>query len=282
MKKKFACLLAVVLVLTMGLGWVIWSNCAVTVSRYTVTDPEIPAAFQGYRIVQVSDLHNDQFGQGNSRLLDAIRELQPDVIFLTGDLVDYYHTDVAVSEDFIRDVAQIAPTLYVMGNHEARVGESVLLEAQAKNAGVRVLKNETVTLEKAGETITVLGLQDPAFAPPTLRPDHDEVILEEALQSLEFGEGYNILLSHRPNFLPLYARYEIDLAFGGHLHGGQFRLPFVGGLYAPSAGALPKYDAGLWTEGDTTLIVSRGLGNSAFPFRVNNPPELVCVDLACS
>ena len=103
--------------------------------------------------------------------------------------------------------------------------------------------------------------------------------MEKNLAALSQGDGFQLLLSHRPEFMDMYVRYDIDLVLSGHAHGGQFRLPFLGGLYAPSQGFFPKYDAGLFEEENTKMIVSRGIGNSAFPLRFNNRPELVLITL---
>lgn len=281
MKKLRKWLPVAALVLVALAVYLIWGNCAVTVTEYTVTDDEIPTAFDGFRIVQVSDLHNTEFGEGNRRLLDKIKKAQPDIIVLTGDLIDSYHTDVEIAADFARNAVQLAPTYYVTGNHEHRIGDYVLLKAQLEAAGVQVLENEKVPLERGGETISLLGVNDPTFFPGWTQEKGGQ-LLSDAVTELSPGEAYSILLSHRPNYLSDYAACGMDLVLSGHTHGGQFRLPFLGGLYAPSMGFLPDYDGGLLTEGDTTLIVSRGLGNSAFPFRLNNPPELVVAELNCT
>ena len=279
MKKFKKWLPAAVLVLAVLAVYLVWGNRAVTVSEYTVTDEEIPAAFDGFRIVQVSDLHNTEFGRDNRRLLEKIKTAQPDILVLTGDLLDSYHTDVEVAADFARAAVQIAPTYFVTGNHESRIGDYVLLKAQLETAGVQVLENEKLSLEQEGETVTLLGVDDPTFFPGWTREIEGQ-LLAEAITELS-PEGYSILLTHRPRFLPEYAACGVDLVFAGHMHGGQFRVPFLGGLYSPTHGFFPDYDAGVWTEGDTTMIVSRGLGNSAFPLRLNNPPDLVVAELNC-
>jgi len=280
MKKRKIWLPLAALALILLAAYLVWGNCAVTVTDYRVTDSNLPAAFDGFRIVQISDLHNAEFGQGNSRLLKKIKKAEPDIIVLTGDLIDSYHTDVEVALDFIWEAVQLAPIYYVTGNHESRPGDYGLLRVQMEVAGVQVLENEKVILEREGETVTLLGVNDPCFT-PGWTADKEEGIMADAVAALEPGTDYSILLAHKPSFLQVYADSGIDLVLSGHTHGGQFRLPFVGGLYTPSQGLFPDYDGGLMTQGDTTLIVSRGLGNSAFPLRLNNPPELVVVQLNC-
>lgn len=280
MKKRKIWLPLAALALILLAAYLVWGNCAVTVTDYAVTDSNLPAAFDGFRIVQISDLHNAEFGHGNSRLLKKIKKAEPDMIVLTGDLIDSYHTDVEVALDFVWEVVQIAPTYYVTGNHESRPGDYGLLRVQMEAAGVQVLENEKLLLEREGDTVTLLGVNDPCFT-PGWTADKEEGIMADAVAALEPGTDYSILLAHKPSFLQVYADSGIDLVLSGHTHGGQFRLPFVGGLYTPSQGLFPDYDGGLMTQGDTTLIISRGLGNSAFPLRLNNPPELVVVQLNC-
>jgi hypothetical protein len=150
----------------------------------------------------------------------------------------------------------------------------------SKEAGVIVLEDEAIPLERNGETITLLGLADPDF---TVKGDmFGEVpaMVSTKLKNLIGDEsGYTILLSHRPELLETYVNCGIDLVFAGHAHGGQFRLPFIGGLVAPNQGLFPKYDAGLYTDGGTSMVVSRGIGNSIIPLRFNNRPEIVLVEL---
>lgn len=280
MKKFRKWLPAAILALVALTAYLVWGNWAITVSEYTVTDEEIPAAFDGFRIVQVSDLHNTEFGKDNRRLLEKVKSAEPDIIVLTGDLLDSYHTDVEVAADFARAAVQIAPTYFVTGNHESRIGDYVLLKAQLETAGIPVLENEKLTLEQGEDTVTLLGVNDPCFTPGWTEEKAGAIIAEN-LAALGSDAGYRILLAHKPQHMPQYVESGVDLVFAGHMHGGQFRVPFLGGLYTPSQGLFPDYDAGVWTEGDTTMIVSRGLGNSAFPLRLNNPPDLVVAELNC-
>lgn len=254
-------------------AYIVWGNTSIEVTKITVTSSKLPSAFSGLRIAQISDLHNTHFGEGGRQLLQKLEQTDPDLIFLTGDIIDSYHTDVAAAVDIIRGAVQIAPTYYVTGNHESRIPESY---AQLKSAmletGVTVLENELVTLERGGSILTILGVNDPKFTP-----------VEDSLAMLApQAQGYSILLSHRPELISCYADAGINLVFCGHAHGGQFRLPFIGGLLAPHQGWFPAYDAGLYTVEDTHMIVSRGLGNSSFPFRLNNRPELILAQLKTS
>ncbi len=260
--------------------WTIWGNMALMVNTVTVTAGRIPAAFSGFRIAQVSDLHNAEFGENNARLLELLSESGPDIIVITGDLVDSGHTDIDIAISFAEKAAQIAPVYYVTGNHEARLSQYDRLRNGLEAAGVSMLEDRAVKLERDDEKITLVGLSDPDF---TVRSDiFGEVpaMVSTKLESLADTESsYTILLSHRPELFESYASSGIDLVLSGHAHGGQFRLPFIGGLVAPNQGLFPKYDAGLYTESSTQMVVSRGIGNSIIPARFNNRPEIVIVEL---
>ena len=260
-------------------GWLWWGNVCPETSEVTVTSARLPAGFDGFRIAQVSDLHNARFGENNEKLLSMLRSARPDVILLTGDLIDCRDLDIPVAVAFAEEAVKIAPCYYATGNHEFRIKELPQLLDGLESAGVTVLRNEKTTLERSGDRITLLGLDDPAFRSDYMVGDSGPV-LTAALEELVTAElGYTIVLSHRPEWFKLYCRYGLDLVFSGHAHGGQFRLPFVGGLIAPNQGIFPQYDAGVFTEGNTSMVVSRGIGASIIPLRINNRPELVVAEL---
>ena len=260
--------------------WTLWGNTALELNSYTVGSPRLPKSFDGYRIAHVSDLHNAQMGDENETLLTMLRQVQPDMIAITGDLVDSRHLDMDTGLAFIRDVAQIAPCYYVTGNHEARLTEQYkTLKAEMEAAGITVLEDAATRITLDGESITLIGMQDPSFH-GVYKTENIEKLADTQLTQLHTDkDAYSLLLFHRPSYFEVYAQHGIDLVLAGHMHGGQFRLPLVGGLYTPSHGFFPDYDAGLYTEGSTTMLVSRGIGNSAFPFRFNNRPEVVLIEL---
>jgi predicted MPP superfamily phosphohydrolase len=250
--------------------WMVWANTALEVNEFTIKSEQIPESFSGFRIAQISDLHNDLFGEDNEILLSMLRGCRPDIIVLTGDLIDSYDTDIEVSRRFAIDALKIAPCYYVTGNHESRIPEFAILKADLEAAGVIILENERVELQRGGETIALIGIDDPCF---------QTAGITEVLHGLVAEDSYTILLSHRPELLDIYAQYSINLALTGHAHGGQFRLPFVGGVIAPAQGFFPKYDSGLYTKNTTNMLVSRGVGNSLIPMRFNNRPEIIVVEL---
>ena len=278
MNKKTVLIVSVLVVLCLGI-WTLWGNIALEVNEYEIVSDRIPEAFAGFRIAQVSDLHNKDFGEGYGQLLTLLSEINPDIIVVTGDLIDSRQTDLDVALEFAWQAGKIARVYYVSGNHEARVPEYEDLKTGLVKAGVVILENQKVQITREGESITLMGIDDPSFQEDYLFGD-SESVARQAIEDLQNeSDGYTILLSHRPELFDLYVETEMDLVFSGHAHGGQFRLPFIGGLIAPNQGFFPKYDAGLFSEGSTNMIVSRGVGNSIIPIRFNNRPEIVLVTL---
>lgn len=260
--------------------WTVWGNTALMVSRIAISCERLPASFSGFRIAHVSDLHNTEFDEGNAALLQILSESSPDIIVITGDLIDAQHTNVEVACSFAERASEVTPVYYVSGNHEAGCDQYGTLKDGLEAVGVTVLEDDMTYLERDGESIALLGLADPNFA---IRGDlfyEIPAMISTKLKSmLENEQGYSLLLSHRPELFETYVACNVDLVLSGHAHGGQFRLPFVGGLIAPDQGLFPQYDAGLYTAGNTNMVVSRGLGNSIIPIRFNNRPELVLIEL---
>ena len=276
--KKTVLVVSVPIILAIGI-WILWSNTALEVNEYEIVSDRIPEAFAGFRIAQVSDLHNKDFGEGYGQLLTLLSQINPDIIVVTGDLIDSRQTDLDIALEFAWQAGKIARVYYVSGNHEARVPEYEDLKIGLVKAGVVILENQKVQITREGKSITLMGIDDPSFQEDYLFGD-SESVARQAIEDLQNeSDGYTILLSHRPELFDLYVDTEMDLVFSGHAHGGQFRLPFVGGLVAPNQGFFPKYDAGQFNEENTTMIVSRGVGNSIIPIRFNNRPEIVLVTL---
>lgn len=259
-------------------GWVIWDNNRFVITEYTIESDRLPESFAGIRIAQVSDFHNSRFGSENQELLQALEEGKPDLIAITGDLVDSYHPNLEKSMDFVEKAIQIAPVYYVSGNHESRQ-DYVQIFHRLQQLGVTILDGNSVSLTKGTDEITLLGVRDPAFFidPDCDEKDEDKRVMQKLLEKLEIPAGFSVLFSHRNNMLEIYAQTGVDVVLSGHAHGGQVRLPWIGGVYA--GGFFPKEEGGVYTKGNTTLVVSRGLGNSLIPFRINNPPELVFITL---
>lgn len=253
----------------------IWGNLTVGTSHYKVASERLPDEFSGYKIAQISDLHNAEFGRGNSRLISILKKEKPDIIVITGDLIDSGNTNTDVAVNFVGQAAELAPCCFVTGNHEAWIGGLYdELEEKLLALNVKILHGEAVELSRGGETVQLIGIDDFSFA--------NRINSFKMLDEIKPKDGFRILLSHRPEVFDEYVEKDIDLVLSGHAHGGQFGIPFVGGVVAPNQGFFPKYDAGKYHEGNTTMIVSRGVGNSIIPVRINNRPEVVIVELDSS
>jgi len=261
--------------------WIAWGNTALMTTHISVTDIDLPEAFDGFRVLHMSDTHDALIGKENSGLIEAAAEAQPDIIVLTGDIVDANRINIPRSLSLTERLTEIAPVYYVNGNHEASISkeEYILLTEGLCACGVTVLEDTAVLLERDGAAIQLIGLKDIGHLEPEwtmeLRTDH----IARMLAALTEEQYFRLTLSHRPELADTYAESGVNLVLCGHAHGGQVRLPILGGLIAPGQGLLPQYDAGLYAVGSTQMIVSRGIGNSKFPFRVNNRPEIVLIEL---
>lgn len=259
--------------------WVYWGNTSILTTQIHISSKSLPVSFNRFRIVHVSDLHNTEFGVNQEKLLDAVKNASPDLIAITGDLIDSRRTDLLKAMDFVNGAVKIAPVYYVTGNHEARIDEYLKLEEKMAEAGVVLLRDKGVTIERGEDFIRLLGLDDPSFMKKSDKIENSITLTDVKLKDLMDENQYTILLSHRPELFNVYAAHSIDLILSGHAHGGQVRLPFVGGLVAPNQGLFPKYAEGTYEIGPSKMVVSRGLGNSIFPVRINNRPELVVITL---
>lgn len=254
-------------------------NNLISITEIKITSSKIPSSFKGYKILQISDLHNKKFGDNQDVLIQKMKSIDPDIIAITGDLIDSKSYDAEVSMQLIREMVKKYPVYFVTGNHEQWSGKYNSLEKELKKYGVNVLRNEHVVIRKGEQEINLLGIDDPEFG--TGNRDEGNIIIDEIKKAkIEMQpDRYNVLLSHRPEFIKEYTNERLDLVLSGHAHGGQVRLPFIGGLVAPNQGVLPKYTAGLYVEQNTSMVVSRGLGNSIIPQRILNRPEIVVVQL---
>lgn len=273
-RRRMLRVFGMILILIAALiAWAAIDSRNIDVTRFTVSGA--PEAFSGFKIVQISDLHNAEFGTDNQKLIDILKSEAPDAIVITGDLIDARRTNTEIAESFARRCMEIADCYYVPGNHEARLGDTYdAFESALIADGVNVLRNGSVRIRREMDAIRIIGVDDPAFAKAS-----DAITnLDAALEALS-SDDFTILLAHRPELIDEYSKWGIDLVLSGHAHGGQIRLPGIGGLYAPGQGFFPRYTSGNYTMGDTEMIVSRGIGNSAFPLRVNDRPEVVIVTL---
>ena len=277
--KKIVKIVILFVVLCLALGMlIIYDNFKIDITEYTVENATLPKSFDNFKIIHISDLHNTEFGKDNEKLLRIIKEQEPDAVFVTGDTIDGFYTNIQIPINLFKEILKICDVYFVVGNHESRVNTNIHTEFidTLSEIGVIVLKDDSAYIEKDGERIQVIGLKDASDYKIDYSEDYTEKITE-TINILDDKNTFSILLSHHPELFPEYKNTDIDLVFSGHAHGGQFRLPFIGGIIAPEQGLFPEYDAGVFTENNTTMVVSRGLGNSIIPVRINNSPEVVVV-----
>ena len=268
---------ATVLAFCAALAWfVYWSNTSLQVTRTEAVLPDLPAGFDGCRVVVLGDLHTASFGPDNETLLEAVRQQDPAYLFLVGDLLDCHR---AVPDGYVETVAgslaAIAPTYYVTGNHEWALGDVPALKETLKDAGVTVLSNTFLPLTQNGDALLLAGIDDPNGYADQKSP---ETVAQEAEATGE--DPFWILLAHRNDFFPeTYSRLGADLVISGHGHGGLVRLPFTDGLISTDHSLFPSYTAGLYEKNGSTLFVTRGLGNSGWTLRLFNRPEVAVLTL---
>lgn len=273
MKKKLVIVLGVLLFII----WMIWGNLSIAKTHFIISDEKLPESFDGFKIAHLSDIHDRDLKQA---LTPLIEDENPNIIVITGDLIDSIEPDIEQAVELVEHLQTIAPVYFVTGNHEAWSGKYNLLEEQLLEVGMHILDNSVIELERDNEKIVLTGVQDPSFVAESQLLYEQESIVETTIQTLsDDSDAYQILLSHRPELFDVYVRNNIDLVLSGHAHGGQFRLPFIGGLIAPNQGFFPEYTAGVYEEDNTRMVVSKGLGNSIIPIRFNNRAELIFIEL---
>lgn len=244
------------------------------ISRYEVASQKLPESFDGFKIVQLSDLHGAEFGEDGMELVEKVGSLEPDMIALTGDFVTD-ESDLAAVEKLAARLVKLCPVYFVSGNHEFGSGLAVKVRNILERAGVKYLSNEYLTISRGEDEILLGGVEDPLAYADMLSPDELAQKMNDAAP-----DAFKILLGHRNYWMTEYPELPVDLIFCGHAHGGLIRIPGVGGLIGTDRRLFPDFDAGEYNNGRYTLIVSRGLGNSVSIPRIFNRPEIVCVELS--
>jgi predicted MPP superfamily phosphohydrolase len=274
-------LLIYFVVLMCGVLFLYYQNNFIEVTNINLELDRLPQGFDGLKIVQISDLHSKMFGENQYKLVSKIKKAKPEIILITGDMVDSKNYRELPALMLIDEIIGIAPIYYVTGNHEFWSGRFSSLEKKLQERGVRILRGTKDTFERNGSKIEIMGVDDPAVGNSHQYNDDGGILSDDLQKVLKETEqqDFKLLLSHRPEQVSIYAKHNIDISFAGHAHGGQIRLPGVGGLIAPDQGLFPKYTSGKYNEGKSVMIVSRGLGNSIIPQRLFNRPEIIVVKL---
>lgn len=257
----------------------VWQNNSIVITRSDYFNAKIPSEFDDFTIAHISDLHNKKFGENQIKILNKVKNVSPDIIVITGDLIDRRKYDLDKAMTFIKGAIDIAPVYYVSGNHEAWSGKFSSIKESLIDAGVNIVDDTEVEISKGSSSINILGVSDPGFLTSDYLEGTDVTEMTKKLNQWSTDKNFKILLSHRPELFDLYCDNRMDLIFTGHAHGGQFRIPFVGGLFAPDQGLFPQFTSGSYNKNSSTMFVSRGLGNSIVPIRIFNRPEIVVVTL---
>jgi len=272
-KKRGRALLWLLLLAALLAALLYDGSTRIVTTEYEIASARLPAAFSGYRIVQVSDVHAVEFGGMRERILSELREIRPHVIAVTGDLIDA-ETQLDYARSFLAALTEIAPVYYVAGNHEwaAKIARQVF--AICEEVGVTVLRNRYVTLTLGEDRIVLAGLDDPNGNADMITPE----AFFAKLRAQEGEDAYVVLLAHRNDRIEQYAALGADLILCGHGHGGLIRLPFTDGLINSNRELFPSYTSGVYEVDGTVFLVSRGLGNhTGVPRFLNNPHLPVAV-----
>lgn len=275
MKKIWMILLILVIFISLGTAYVIHCQEHLIVTYY-----EIDAAVnEPIRIVQLTDLHNHEFGTENSKLIQMVNDQEPDLIVMTGDMNNEDDPDLDIVCHLIEELAKTAPVYYSIGNHEKDwMFDGDLIQAVG-DAGAVIVDNSYEDITINGTDIRIGGYYG-YYGVPHMKKLNEEDTAEEFafFKNFENTDRYKILLSHIPTAFVDWKyvdRYPVDLIFAGHYHGGQIRIPFVGGLKAPYAGWFPENTKGAFTGQYGTCILSTGLGSEVKLPRINNDPEII-------
>lgn len=254
-----------------GLGiffvFLYFQNESIKITNYIIKNKDLPNNHDNIKIMHISDLHNKRYGIKQRKIKKKLNKIEVDAIFITGDTVDEKHDINA--RNLIKFLVEKAPVYFITGNHEYDICEKSYSEFEKflRKEKVNILRNQCLNING----LNIIGVDDYKL--------EGKEKFEERLHNLSKEKGFKLLLSHRPEFMPLYAKHGYNLIFSGHAHGGQFRIPKIGALGAPGQKFFPKYAEGVISEKDSTIIISRGLGDSLIPQRLFNRPEIVIATL---
>ncbi|MHB8840820.1 MAG: metallophosphoesterase [Candidatus Aquicultor sp.] len=284
-KRKLVIAIIAVIVMVPFLAWFFnVENNSLELVTFELHFKKLPDKFGNYRIVQITDLHNKEFGPNQRDLVAMVKSARPDLIVVTGDLIDRKRYGKGPSLSLLTQLKRLAPVYFVTGNHEWWSGRFDELSQDIKNAGVTILQNRHVEITRGGESLYLVGIDDIA---KQYGINHDDPFAEDHFIGGELNEAmaglssndFKILLAHRPERFPVYALHGVDLVFAGHAHGGQVRPPFSGAIVTPDQGFFPNYSDGVYRQASSTMVLSRGLGVSTIPFRLFCLPEVIVVVL---
>ena len=259
----------------------------IDVTKYAISNEKIPEEFNGFKIVQLSDFHSQGYRDTTEKLISNVKDINPDIIVMTGDMVSWDMEDIEEVKILIKSLAEVYPIYYIDGNHEhlaevLRKSRYVSFNGFMQELGVTIIKNDYVEIYKEDKSINLYGINLPLDGATglyvnkfQLEKNYVEKTLPEANE-----EKFNILLAHTPTFIKQYSKWGADLVLAGHMHGGIARIPFTNiGLLSPGRTILPRYAAGKFKVNGSIMIVNRGIGGSSFDLRLFNNPEITVITL---
>ncbi len=256
-----------------------------TVGKFEGDFTNLPADFDGYKIVQLSDLHRSKYGKDNAKIVDAVKKINPDIVVMTGDMIEPDESGESFWE-LSRTLAASYEVYYIKGNHELRGTPKFELNLMKTlgEIGVKTLENEKAEIKKGSSVINIYGLTYGLefYGGSSKKKSNATYFSLEEMNKLlgsKDNEGFNILLTHNPIYFETYAEWGADLTFCGHIHGGLIRLPFIGGILSPDVTLFPKYDGGIYELNSRKMLVSRGLSAGNFGLRFLNSPEIISITL---
>lgn len=263
MKNRIKILGVIIILIILFISLGLINNIAIR--TYEINTTKISNDFT---IAHISDLHSQMYGENQKQLIDKVIESKPDIIVLTGDIIDD-KVDINGAKLFLEGIKNIAPIYYVTGNHEFWAINTNEILSIIESYGIHILDDEIKKINVKEQDIVISGINDPDV--------ENKLYSDEFLSELSNSE-FNILLAHRPERIDEYIKYNVDLVLAGHAHGGQFAIPYIlNGLFSPNQGFFPKYAGGQYYIEDKAMIVSRGLSFNKYIPRFYNKPEIVII-----
>ncbi|NLX64796.1 MAG: metallophosphoesterase [Clostridiaceae bacterium] len=281
----------IILILSFLIVFFYWQNHTLQITRYELVYDNLPKGFDGYRIVQISDMHGKTFGKENIGLAERIKSLKPDILLITGDMMSSTINDEGAFFDFLDHFNKACPIYMCLGNHEQIASQLSGDNDRYSNfinnirkKGVILLDNEKIKVKKGTDSITISGLTLELYHYSRRDVDYNVQNMSLTVSYMEAvlgksPDGFNILIAHNPAYFQEYVSWGADLILSGHMHGGVIRVPFLGGVFSSEKVFFPEYDAGLFESGTSRMVVNRGLGYSKINIRLFNRPEISSIVL---
>lgn len=258
-------------------GITLFSTQYIILTTYKIDSPKLDLE-KSIRLVQLSDFHNTTFFPDNGIVINKIKHLEPDIIVITGDIINIWAPDEKIVFSFIKNLIAIAPVYFITGNHEYTYFKSNVFLEQMKSMPIHFLDNRASSITINNQTIHILGLSD-YIKESIHNPEQFYANHMASMINFQTETEFALVLVHRPKYVSTISSFNPDLILAGHTHGGQVSLPFIGPLYLPEEGFFPQKIEKTFQSDNATVIVSNGLGNGQFPLRFLVNPEIILIEL---